>query len=318
MPILIKDNFLKCVHLETILTITVDSDIYTLLVESPRRSRPAPGIENFIVPFASKTILLDAPYADMLTQEFAGAMASATVASMVAIAGLSVIWQMVDWYIPSTVLYANNETPLDIIRKIVGAAGGVIQSAPDGSLICRSEYPISVPAWVTSPPDFYLTDMDNYFSVDSTPVIRDGYNKYLISNEDVGGSGLTLEQRDIDSMTKEVLVYRVPWDDSKVTTLETSGGSWVSIIDEGVRTEQLTEQVEFVSGDGSVGKPLYSLGAQDYKERDLGTITTSEDGSLETAVEDNSLADITYTTKYHLFRVSSPNIEDVQFYPVES
>lgn len=313
-----QDGYFSCVHLQTNLLIVVDSTTYNFIVESPRRLKPEVGKEEFVVPFASPTIMLASPYAENLTQEFSGDMASAIVAGLSSVYGINVDWQMVDWFIPSTLLYANNEPPIDIIRKIVSAAGGVIQSSPNGNLICRAEYPNTVTSWNTTAPDYYLTNMDNYFSVDSTPDIRQGFNKFLITDKNLGETGLTIEQRDINSTTKEILVYRVPWSDSIKIFLETSGGSWVSIVDEGVKTETITEQIEIINGSGNVSKPLYSKISNAYKQKDLGLITPSEDGMIQTTTAENSLVEIVYVTKYHLFTVSDPLIEDVQFYPLET
>lgn len=310
-------DFLSIAHLQQV-EVRIDATTFILLANLPRESRPEIGVETFVVPLVSPAALLDAPYADALTQEFAGAMASAIATELADLAGVSIEWRLVDWYIPAATLYANGDTPLTIIRKIVEVVGGVLQSAPDGTLICRPEYPVSLPDRATATPDFYLTDQDNFFSVDSSPEIRDGFNKFLISNQDqsAADTGLTLEQRDIDELTKEILVYRVPWTGEAIM-LRTSGGGWVSIVDEGITTEELIETVEIVAGEGRVAKPLYEKIGQAYKQASLGAITPAEDGHLASETSGNSLVEITYQTQYHLFRVSSDRIEEVQFYPEE-
>jgi hypothetical protein len=310
-------EFLQLAHLQEV-AVRIDDTTFDLIANLPRGSRPEVGREDFVMPLASPAILLDAPYAEALTREFNSAMASAIAAEMAATASISIDWRLVDWYIPGSTLYANGETPLAIIRKLVEAVGGLLQSAPDGTLICRPEYPHSLPERETATPDFSLTDQDNFFSVDSSPEVRDGFNKFLISNqgEAAADSGLTLEQRDIDEQTKEVLVYRVPWTGQAIS-LRTSGGGWVGIVDEGVATEILVETVEIVSGEGRVTKPLYEKLGHQYKQASLGAITPSEDGHLSSETPGNSLVEVTYQTKYHLFRVSSDRIEDVQFYPEE-
>lgn len=310
-------EFLRIAHLQEVL-VTIDATTFVLLANLPRESGPEVGRDEFFVPLVSPAVLLDAPYATAITREFAGAMASAIATEMAATASISIDWRLVDWYIPAATLYANGETPLAIVRKLVEAVGGVLQSAPDGTMICRPEYPHSLPERETATPDFYLTDQDNFFSVDSAPEIRDGFNKFLLSNqgEAAADSGLTLEQRDIDEQTKEVLVYRVPWTGQAIS-LRTSGGGWVGIVDEGVVSEILVETVEIVSGEGRVAKPLYEKLGHQYKQASLGAITPSEDGHLSSETPGNSLVEVTYQTKYHLFRVSSDRIEDVQFYPEE-
>jgi len=309
-------EWISCVHVETELTIPIDGTEYHLLVEGPWKSRQ-PGLTEYYVPMASKTILLDAPYADGLEKELGGKMASVIVQDLADMENITVDWDMIDWFIPVGALYANGETPLAVIRKIVGAAGGVLQSSPAGDLICRAEYPITVPNWSTASPDFYLTDSDNFFSVSSKPDIRDGFNRFSISDQDEGTQGLTPEEVPINSTTKHILVYQIPFKSTDTIVLRTSGGTWVGVISEGVVTEDiLDEQVEIVGGEGNTTKPIYGIiGLPDYKEAELGVITTSESGVISTAILENSLVNISYTTKYRKFIVTDPNIEDVQFFP---
>lgn len=310
-----QDNFMRF-EIRQEVYVVISETTYLMIVESKKNNKTEIGTEGFVVSVASPTILLDFPYADPVTKEFTGNMASVIVSDLALACGITVVWQMVDWYIPTGVLYSSKESPLEIIRKIVSAAGGVLQSSPSGSLICRAEYPLPIPLWQTSSPSLYLTDMDNFFSVESEFELRDGYNKFLITDESPSRNGFTLETKDIDRRTKNVLVYFTPWDNDKKVVLETSGGTWVTIIDEGISEEEITEQIEIISGEGSVSKPMYSKISDEYRQFDLGEITFSEDGQIGTAVDGNSLVEIKYITKYYLFRVSDPNIEDVQFYPV--
>ncbi len=312
-----EDQYLQCRHIETEILVTIDADTYELLVEAPRISRPEGGSSTYIVPLCSRSVLLDAPYADPLTREFSGAMASAIVADLANIEGINTDWQMVNWYIPGTTFYANAETPLTVIHKIVSAGGGILQPAPDGTLICRPEYPTTTSAYGASAIDYYLTDMDNFYSVDSTPEIRDAYNLFSVSDQDTGKTGLTVESIDIGSSKKEIHVFQVPFNAASFIGLETSGGPWVGIIDESIVTEQLTEQVEIVAGEGNTAKPIYVLDNHIYKQVILGALTISEDGHIKTEISGNSLIDVTYTTKYRKFIVSDAHIEDVQFYPAE-
>lgn len=312
-----QDEFLRCRHLWTEVVITIGADEYVLLVESPRRSRPGLGRADYIVPLISASILLDAPYAETITREFTGAMASAIVTELASRAGIAIDWQCVDWYLPAATVYANAETPLSVIRKIVGAVGGVIQTTPGGVLVCRPEYPVSVPAWASAAPEYFLTDMDNFFSVDSTPSIRDGFNRFLVSNQDAAAAGLTIEQVEIDATTKEIRVYQVPWNEASDIILRTSGGAWVSIDDENVAVETITDLVEIVGGEGQTTKPIHAMGSHAYKQAVLGAVTVAEDGHLTTEIKGNSLLAVVYSTRYHKFVVSDPRIEDVQFFPEE-
>jgi len=313
----LKDQaqFISCRHMETEVEVVIGSTTFSMLVEGPHESEPGVGQQTYIVPLISPTAALDAPYADTLSQEINAGQASDIVADLAG--SISVSWSMVDWYIPAGTIYANDETPYAVIQKIVEAAGGVVQTAPDGSLICRPEYPDSVNVWSTSTPDQYYTDQDNFYSVDSTPEIRDGYNQFTISNEDTLDDDLTLEEEEIDERTKVIKVFQVPLDETETINLSHSGGSWVTVANDGLTSEIVTEEVEIVGGEGTTTNPVYALSAYDYKEDELGAITYHEDGLLQTATDGNSLVEVTYTTKYRKYIVYDPRIENVQFYTEE-
>ncbi len=314
-----EDEYLQCEHLETEIIITVNDDVYNLIVEAPRRSRNSVGNTTYIVPLSSKAILLDSPYASSLTKEFLPGMASSIVSDLAALKGVETDWQIIDWYIPASTLYANSETPLQVIRKIKDAVGGVLQSSKDGKLIVRYEYPDPVLEYDDLEPDYFLAANEDFFSVNSAPEINDEFNKFLISNQNSSSVGNRIESIDIDSTTKEVRIYQIPFNQDSNISLGTSGGGWVSIQNKGVVSETITaEQVEIIAGQGQLQKPIYSDPIYVWKQFKLGAITPSEDGHLSTEITENSLMAVTYDTKYRKFLVSSDFIEDVQFYCVEA
>jgi hypothetical protein len=308
--------FLLCRHLETTVVVTVDADTYTLLVEGPYRSRPSVGKSSYIVPLSSPFIVLDAPYAQTMTEELPAGLASDLVSWLALTADIAVDWRMVDEFKPAGTIPAVGNTPLSIIRSIVESMGGIVQPDPDGSIICRAEYPDPVPTWAMATPPFYLTDQDNFFSCDPSPDIRDGWNVFVIGNEDNAETGLILQEVKISGTKKQINVYQVPFDTGVTIALDHSGGTWVGQEAFGVVEQQLTEQVEIVGGEGNTDHPIYAINARAYKQDNLGDITPSESGAVRTELAENTLVDITYTTKYRKFIATDQHIEDVQFWPV--
>ena len=115
---------------------------------------------------------------------------------------------------------------------------------------------------------------------------------------------------DISATVKEVRGYQVPW--NGLFDLTHTGGGWVVIEPLGIETREETETVEFVSGAGATRYPMYGLVSVEWQQNNLGTITTAEDGSLTSSVDGQSLAEITYTTKCKLWRVTDPRGEQLQ------
>ena len=64
---------------------------------------------------------------------------------------------------------------------------------------------------------------------------------------------------------------------------------------------------------GSVSKPIYSIVSSTYGTNEsLGSITFAEDGRITTEIKNESMLSIRYKTKYHVWRVTSTNVKDVQ------
>lgn len=310
-----QGEFLLCHHLQTAIEIDLDATTYHLLVDTPRQSDPELARTEYYVTLISPAARLDAPSARPITRTFDGMMASSIANEMAALGGVTLLWQLVDWYIPPATLYANNETPLAIIRRLVEAVGGILQSLPDGTLLCRPEYPLDTVAWEGATPEYYLSDGDNFFSVDPAPEPRAGYNRFLIADrETASGVAMAMTPIDISASVKELRVSRVPWDSADVG-LDTSGGWWVSIIEEGVAEEEVEDLVEIVAGEGRTTKPVYGVVSSDYQEADLGLFTVTEEGLVSTTSPENSLLRLTYTTRFYRFVAADARIEEVQFYP---
>jgi hypothetical protein len=309
-------DYLVCELLSEIVII-IDAEEYHFLVNpKPSRNRNV-GETTYTVRGESRAILLDAPFSEQIKQQIGPGMASALVSDLATMADIDIQWEIVDWYIPADTLYANDETPLSIIRKIVAAAGAILQSDPDGTLRVSSYYPFSVPDWLTNTPDFYLTDQDNFFTLSENPETRPGYNKYTISDQLSAQSGVTLEEKQISDTVKEIKAYQVPWDGLNRPLLH-SGGPWVRIEPMGSAIETITaEQIEIVNGTGKTSKPIYAMIHREYKQVVLGVISFSEDGTLKTEIVGESLVKVTYQTMYWKFQVTDNQKEAVQCYVEE-
>jgi hypothetical protein len=307
-------EYLQYVAYETEVVITVDGESYSFIVDGyPRKSR-APGNSTFVVPLASPTILLQGPHSKVETEEFVG-MASVLVAGLAA--PYAVDWRLVDWFIPAGVLTGTGESAISIIKKIVVAAGGLVQTSPAGVLICRPEYPVSVNEWSTATPDIELTDQDDFFQIDPSPSLRDGYNVFYLSNQTLAGDTVKMDVKKLSSSRAQIDVYQQPWDETVRFNMDHSGGWWVSVIAEGVTIEEVTEQVEIIGGSGQTSKPVMSYFDHEYSETDLGAVTVDEAGNVTTEILENSLLQLTYKKRYWRFLATDMNNEEVQFFPEE-
>jgi hypothetical protein len=81
----------------------------------------------------------------------------------------------------------------------------------------------------------------------------------------------------------------------------------------GMKEETITEQVQIIDGHGKTSKPVYEMIDREWNYRVLGWLNFNENGDLFSELEGDSLAQVTYKTRYHLWVATDNKIEDVQF-----
>lgn len=263
------------------------------------------GATRYVVEAMSPAVLLGEPYGQPRDGELSG-----TASSLAAILAPGVDWQTVDWAVPENTWIAAGESPLELLKTLAGAVGAVVQSRPDGTLFVTPAYPVAVPEWARATPGLVLTEDLDSFSVGTTPDHRPGYNRYLIGDQLVAAEGLRLEETVLDSASKEVRGYETPW--AGDFRLEHTGGDWVQLEDKGVEERAVEEVVEIVRGAGRTRYPIYSREKVDWLQTNLGTITYSEDGTVQATIEGESLLALKYTTRCRLWAVRDKEDEPLQ------
>ena len=304
-------------------TITWQGTVYTLFVASKLRSRSVSGSlgaadygVDYTIAARSLTAGLDEPYALPVTLSWpAATMQSAIAAQLIAPLSdiISLDWRLEDQLQPGGTFFLTDETPLVGLRKLAGIVGGILQTSPDNALIVRKADPVAPKDWPTTTPAWTIED-SGLFSDSESEDISSLYNVVTVTNQSATDSSIRFETEEIDRYRHRVKGYRVPWADF---TLATSGGAWVTIENMGIVAEQIVETVEFIDGASSTTNPVYSTVSAVWLRTQLGAITAAEDGSLTSEVTGCSLAEVTYTTRYHAWIGRSDRDEEVQFYAVE-
>lgn len=304
-------------------TITWHGTTYTLFVATKLRSRSVSGSPgaaqygaDYVVVARSLTNGLDAPYALPTTMAWpVDTMASAIALDLIGSLSdiITLEWQLEDWMQPGGTFFVTDQTPLEGLRALAAIIGGIVQTGPGNSLILRRADVVPPTQWASSLPAWTIED-SGIFSDSESEEQSNLYNVITVTNQSETAETVNFEIEDLSDYRKRVKGYRTPWVDFG---LATSGGSWVTIVDDGVVEAEITETVEFVDGSASASKPIYSPVSVTWKQVSLGAVTGSEDGSLIAAIAGCSLAEITYTTKYHAWIGSSDRDETVQFYQVE-
>jgi len=299
-------DYLACV-VGADLQIVINEETFAFFIESRNRNR-GHGTAEYIIHGLSRTALLDAPYADVVSGELTG-MASALVAGLAP--GFTINWRTLDWFIPENILMPADQTPLAVIRTLAHAAGAIVQTEKDGTLTVEPRYRVAVNQWDTVPVEYHLADSLDFFSTSETFEHRLGHTAFLVSDQLTSQTTLRLEEETLSDTAKYIRGYKTPWTDD--FTLRHSGGVWVTIEPLAVEASEKSEVVEFVAGDGRTGYPIYAIADLAWLQTPLGSVTHSEDGRLVADVAGESLLAITYRTQCRTWRVVNARNEQVQF-----
>ena len=272
---------------------------------------------DYVLTLRSLTAGLDAPLALPVTMDWPVATLASTIAASLigSLADLVTLdWQCEDWLQPGGTFFVTAETPLEGLRKLAAIIGAELATGPDNRLIVTMPDPVPPSAWAITAPILTISDNGRIFSDVEEEDERSLYNLVVVGNQAESDEATTFQIEEVSARVKRVKGFRVPWQDFG---LATSGGSWVTIEDEGVVEERIIETVEFVEGSGRAANPVYSQVAVRWLQTQLGVVTAAEDGSLVAEVASQSLAEITYTTRYHAWLGRDDRDEEVQFYEVQ-
>ncbi|RLA16983.1 MAG: hypothetical protein DRQ62_15460 [Gammaproteobacteria bacterium] len=282
--------------------ITVRGTSFNLMIEGIERSRQD-VTSTWKINGRGITAKLDGKYASGVSDKWRKVNAKDIIQGLCSQANIVLDYQAVDWQINE--LDGEGRYPIEIINEIANAIGAVVQTSPDGTLIVRHKFSHKPSEYAQTTPDFIITDNDDYVTLDERWDNRDNYNVVSVGDDEVdeiaGESNLSISSSDIEgSSDKQVRIFAVPF--IADITLEDSAEGALQLIYQGIHSEELSEEaVEIIKGEGSVSKPFYSLISSDYIHSDLGAITISESGDIKTAVEGQSLMNISYTTKFHQY-----------------
>ncbi|MBF0420819.1 MAG: hypothetical protein HQL78_11720 [Magnetococcales bacterium] len=242
--------------------------------------------------------------------------------------GEEIQWDLVNWLVPGGRLAVHEASPLDVVRTIVEAVGGLVESLPDGTLRVRHRFPIAVPGWATANVDHVLTDESDNLSCRESHVLRNRVNKVLVRGYLPSGNGFLSVEVDArpdgpnhgqttfySGDTAHLLVHAgddVALDDPVVSSGVILPGGWDEV--------KLTQDVLF---DGTstamLDKPAMSIDSVTWLGNDLGRISRETDNRTLTVPESGfGIARMTYRTRVRSWSLSSPStVSGLSEFPVQ-
>lgn len=305
--------------------ITLRGVTYNLVVTQKAKQIKRESVV-YTVTCQSPAVKLDDIDIPTLQMEFDEKLASELAIEIAAMQGVDLVWNLqhkgaiVDQVVKAGTFYANDEKPLTVLRNLVNAMGGIVQSRPEGHIEVVHKYQTRVPDWATAVPSYILNDEVQFRSLSVTEVDNPGINTVTVSSESISELSYTLEEVEVSSTSKEIHSYHTPWGSTDVY-LDTSGDEEVSISYLGIVEETYPtydddtepELVEFQNGVATVSKPIYGIVEYTWIGTDLGGLVFSEEGQLESDISGESLLEIRYITKYMRWLANSTNLADVQY-----
>ena len=292
----------------------VMGEIYTLRVDG-RTMRRSLGSEQYTISAISPLGFMDAPWAAETTIHYAEPVDAKTAVE--ALLESTVHWHLPTWIIPAGALSMAGVTPLQAVRAIVEAVGGVIESFPNGEINCRLRDPVNVPDYAAATIDQYFTDND-WVTLGSADAPEKGFNRVMVSNSTAALSGNTekieVVPDPIDGSKKLIRAYLSR---QRPVELVHTGAAETVIISLGVVTRTESEVVEFVAGRATLKYPAVALTSLTWQHVDLGAVAVSDTAATATVAEGYSLAAVSYTVQTTDWHVSLALSEDVQFLLME-
>jgi hypothetical protein len=225
----------------------------------------------------------------------------------------AVTWNLVDWQIPAYRLSVEKAEPLEVAQQIVNAAGGLIESQPDGSVVIRHRWPVSIAQLDRTSADTTLYE-ESIYAANESPTNDDlmNYIRILDSNANYQDRLEYVPNREGDNddpWNGMLYAFPSPWREG--LRIATTRGSVIQIgnQNEGVRTiadsndDYPAETLTFESGQSSTQYPIQSLLSLDWLDENLGGLTftpyaTTVEASQSGNYQGYSLAKVEYTTRY--------------------
>lgn len=301
-------------------SITIGSDIFNFIVDSRRQSRDGNAGQTITIKGVSPSVTLDNPRsATVIDRIYTTPVAAKDVVQEI-IGSFSLQWDIINWVIPANVLAFTDISPLDAVKFIVEAVGGVVESSKTGTLICRPKYPFRMNTISSQTPDHTYT-FHQVLKIADVEETREVFNRVRIMDADpVFSDQVEWVQDESDPLKGVINIWLGPPRDN--VQFRTTRND-VSLIYTGTKTEELTEVIEIIDSVGSVARPILSIGVITWLDTSLGDLTYTR-GSTEvksTLPQDTyddltdsvSLARVTYTTEYQTYTVASPRYDPAQF-----
>lgn len=291
--------------------------VFELVIDGKHLVRNTPSALRLEVTARSPLAALAPPLGASVSRNFSEAVKAETAVRDL-LPGVSIDWQLPDWWIPAGRLVATDANRVDLARNIVKTVGGMLESLPDGRVTARRLFPVSLPDYGSASVSLVLTD-DDLFEAEETLEVRSGMNLVRVGDGDQSQFADRVEylRDEQDARQGIVRVAPSPW---RRLDLAHTGDAAVSLVPLGEQRRETLELVEFKAGVARVDWPVETIISVRWQHRDLGVVTFSRGASEIRAGGSDaySLAEVRYGLRVLEWQVANLRDETIQFLVLEA
>ncbi|ABK45366.1 hypothetical protein Mmc1_2875 [Magnetococcus marinus MC-1] len=303
------------IQIDDPVTLELGGEIFQMMVDNKTLSRDGVSRPRLVVSLISPTARFTMPRA-MPMEGMWESPVSARVAAEEAV-GKSILWDLVDWTIPGGRLAVYDAAPLDVVRTIAEAAGGVVETTPGGILRVRHRFPVAVPQWGRVTPDHILTDSADNLSCRESHRARYRVNRVTVRGWLPSGGHLSAElDRRVDGLNQghttfhsggsaHLLVNHGP--KTSIQSISASSGALLPNADQ---SYTISEDLMFDgSNSATLSQPAQSIQSVIWLGNDLGALTLATDGMAVTAASSGvAIARVTFTVRSRSWSLTAPEV----------
>ncbi|MBF0126645.1 MAG: hypothetical protein HQM02_05475 [Magnetococcales bacterium] len=177
------------IQIDDSIDLELGGEFFKLIVDNKTLERDGVGIPRLTVSVISPAVRFTMPYATPLDKVWDSPVWAKDAAEEAI--GEAIQWDasMPNWLISGGRLAVHQASPMDIVKTLTNAVGGMVESLPDGALRVRHRFPVAVPNWATAAVDHTLTDTSDNLSCRESHILRTRVNKVLVRGYLPSGTG---------------------------------------------------------------------------------------------------------------------------------
>jgi hypothetical protein len=314
------------------INLNIYGEIFSFYVDQITINKTSPVEVSFTVSGLGVSCAYDIPRSSALTKIWEEDVTAFDAAQWL-LDGKIQVWELENWIIPGYRLSMDKGSRVSTVIQIVQAAGGVLESYPNGDFYVRKNFPISPLKYEFFTPDQIFDEVVDIYNTQynyQNARYVDWVRIMDIDVSSIADEAETIFDKD-SQLAATVKVYPIPW---RPVHLEHTGPAdlQLTLIGEVVRSEpdptdwqvqesgELEELVEIVEGKGSTKYPILSIESVRWYALDLLSLyfdPYTKNVYTTHPTEKYSLVYIKYTTKSLNYRTVSAIEQTVQYLVID-